>query len=98
MQPTSLDSFYAHIAADPALQQQLTAGTPRSEELVARAVAEGQRRGYIFSPAEVAQWLAQRSAAAASVPEELSDEQLEVVAGGKDRLNKVDFGPMRTRP
>ena len=99
MQPTSIDSFYAQIAADPALQQQLTGGATSRAEVIERAVAQAQRQGHTFSPEETAQWLAQRTAAAASsAPEELSDEQLEVVAGGKDRLNKVDFGPMRTRP
>ena len=93
MQSTSIDTFYAQVAADAALCYQLTTGATSRDELIARAVAEGQSRGYTFGHEEAAQWLAQRRAAADAqtpVSQELSDEQLEAVAGGKEPYGKYD--------
>ena len=96
MQSISIDTFYAQVVADPALFQRLSAGALNSDQLLRRAVAEANKQGYTFSDEEIGQWIARRNAEVGEVvlvPEELSDEQLEVVAGGKIDMRNVTVGP-----
>lgn len=75
MSREALGGFYAQVLEDRALQENLKAGESR-DEFIARVVALGAQRGFDFTPAEVEVELARAYGA------ELSEAQLEVVAGG----------------
>lgn len=81
MSQTNVDLFYAKLNADPAALSALTSGATSPADLVERAVAAGQAQGLPFTAAEAESWLAQQYAV--SDDGELSDLQLEGVAGGK---------------
>jgi predicted ribosomally synthesized peptide with nif11-like leader len=80
MSVESVNQFYQEVMQEPALLQQFQAA-PDRESLVNLAVEVGQQNGYSFTIDEVEQALAAQNAA--SEAEELTDEQLEAVAGGK---------------
>ena len=79
MSVESIDQFYQEVMQEPALLQQFQSA-PDRESLVNIAVEMSQQKGYSFTVAEVEQALAAQSAA--SETGELSDQQLEAVAGG----------------
>ena len=81
MSQANLDLFVAKVAQDPALLSALTAGVTAPAEFVERAVSAGQEAGLPFTPAEAEAWLAAKAKTDNSG--ELSDTQLEGVAGGK---------------
>ena len=72
--------FYEIVARDQALFQKLVDGTKTPDEFLDRTVAEAKRQGLEFSPQEADEVLAAQSTKWAG---ELSDQQLEAVAGGK---------------
>ncbi|NJS09141.1 MAG: Nif11-like leader peptide family natural product precursor [Microcoleus sp. CSU_2_2] len=72
---------------EPALLQQFQSA-PDRESLVNMAMEVGQQKGYSFTVDEVEQVLAAQSAA--SEAGELSDQQLEAVAGGKRPKGSAD--------
>jgi predicted ribosomally synthesized peptide with nif11-like leader len=76
----SVNQFYQEVMQEPALLEQFQSA-PDQESLANMAVEMGQQNGYSFTIDEVKQALAAQSAA--SEAGELSDEQLEAVAGGK---------------
>jgi len=80
MSQANLDLFAAKVSQDPALLSALTAGVTAPTEFVERAVAAGQEAGLSFTPAEAEAWLAGQTTLDKSG--ELSDVQLESVAGG----------------
>ena len=85
MSVESVSQFYQTIVQDPALKQQfgIAAKSASDQEFLQMAVEQGQKYGYTFTTEEVAQAIA-----AAQIPSEtdgnveLSDYQLEAVAGG----------------
>jgi predicted ribosomally synthesized peptide with nif11-like leader len=77
----SVNQFYQEVMQEPALLEQFQSA-PDQESLVNMAVEVGQQNGYSFTVDQVKQALAAQSAA--SEAGELSDEQLEAVAGGKN--------------
>jgi len=81
MSQTNIDLFAAKVAQDPALLSALTTDVTAPAEFVERAVAAGQAAGLPFTPAEAEAWLAEKTKA--DTHGELSDTQLEAVAGGK---------------
>jgi len=81
MSQSNVDQFYAKIESDPALASSLAASASNRTELVEGAVAAGQAAGLPFTPAEAEAWLTENIPAAGDG--ELSDVQLESVAGGK---------------
>lgn len=80
MSQTNIDLFAAKVSQDHALLSALTAGVTAPTEFVERAVAAGQEAGLPFTPAEAEAWLAAQTTIDKSG--ELSDVQLESVAGG----------------
>ncbi|NJK66420.1 MAG: Nif11-like leader peptide family natural product precursor [Microcoleus sp. SU_5_3] len=80
MSVESVNQLYQEVMQESALLQQFQAA-PDRESLANLAVEVGQQNGYSFTIDEVKQALAAQSAA--SEAEELTDEQLEAVAGGK---------------
>lgn len=89
MSQSNIDQFYAKLNNDPALASSLAAGVSTQAELVERAVAAGQAQGLPFTAAEADAWIAKQNAA--SQDGELSDAQLEGVAGGKGSAGSI-FG------
>lgn len=79
MSKASVEQFYQEILKDPSLQERLQAVTTR-EATAALAVELGKERGYNFTieeaQASIDEWFAARP------EQELSDAQLEAVAGG----------------
>ena len=81
MSIASLNQFQNEVMQDSALQEQFkTAAATSAESLGELAVKLGAERGYSFTTSEVEQALAAQNAA--SEAGELSDEDLEAVAGG----------------
>lgn len=80
MPQADIERFYDSINADPALQASLTSGVSNQDEFVDRLVAAAQADGVGFTAVEVKAWIS-----ANTQPEahgELSDMQLEAIAGG----------------
>ena len=81
MSIASLNQFQNEVMQDSALQEQFkTAAATSPESLGELAVKLGSERGYSFTTSEVEQALAAQNAA--SEAGELSDQQLDAVAGG----------------
>uniref|UniRef100_B8HM24 Nif11 domain-containing protein n=1 Tax=Cyanothece sp. (strain PCC 7425 / ATCC 29141) TaxID=395961 RepID=B8HM24_CYAP4 len=76
----SLDQFRQQVLQDPALAEQFKA-IQSPDEFANLAVQLGQQLGYNFTADEVIMAIAQQSS---SESIELSDAQLEAVAGGDD--------------
>lgn len=80
MSKTSLEAFHTHLKHHPLQLQQLLEGAPDTEKLIQRAIACACEQGLAFTPQEAREWLQQNGPLA---DQELSDNQLESVAGGK---------------
>ena len=79
MSVETVNQFYQEVMQEPALLEKFQSA-PDQESLANLAVEVGQQKGYSFTVDEVEQALAAQNAA--SETGELSDEQLEAVAGG----------------
>jgi predicted ribosomally synthesized peptide with nif11-like leader len=87
MSVESVNQFYQEVMQEPALLEKFQAASDR-ESLANLAVEVGQQKGYSFTVDEVEQALAVQNAD--SETGELSDEQLEAVAGGKNLRKAID--------
>jgi predicted ribosomally synthesized peptide with nif11-like leader len=83
-----IEQFYSRASSDPAILNKLMADTQTPDEFVDKAVALGAEAGFTFSRDEADAWIKKQIEAKASG--ELSDLQLEGVAGGKSRFGS-DF-------
>ncbi len=86
----TVNQFYQVAMQDPALKQQFRtiAESKSNQELLQMAVEQGQKRGYSFTTEEVAQAInATQRPSRTEGNIELSDHQLEAVAGGKSDNN-----------
>ena len=81
MSVETVNQFYQEVMQEPALLEKFQSA-PDQESLANLAVEVGQQKGYSFTVDEVEQALAAQNAAASETGE-LSDEQLEAVAGGE---------------
>ena len=99
MSQAHIERFYAIAANDDGLLARLMADTDSPEAFIARAVKEGSALGYDFTVEEAAAWIRKEQDIKASG--ELSDSQLESVAGGKggpyDPNEKAHVGRSRAR-
>ena len=73
--------YYEICAKDPALLESLGEGTKSAEEFIARAVAAAKQQGLEFTAEEAKTYMEAQEVEKGSG--ELSDQQLEAVAGGK---------------
>jgi predicted ribosomally synthesized peptide with nif11-like leader len=71
----ALEKFYEHVRSDQSLEAQATAALQEGADAV---VALGEREGFSFTSEELSVALAHH----ASTNDELSDDELELVAGG----------------
>jgi predicted ribosomally synthesized peptide with nif11-like leader len=76
----NIEQFFQEVSQDPTLKQQLHSLENREARLN-KMVELGQEKGYNFTPFEVEQWLQNRS-------KELSESELESVAGGQQLSNQ----------
>jgi hypothetical protein len=81
MSQIHIEKFYEITANDQALLGQLIGDTSSPEQFVENSVAVAKERGLNFSAEEANTWIAAQQAIKANG--ELSDTQLEGVAGGK---------------
>jgi predicted ribosomally synthesized peptide with nif11-like leader len=86
MSITAVEEFLTHVGQDPALQTELTQALDADNDREA-VTALAQSKGYSFSPDELWAEVQKRQADFKSDPPtedlELSDEELESVAGGE---------------
>jgi predicted ribosomally synthesized peptide with nif11-like leader len=87
MSQMHIEKFYEIAANDQALLGQLIGDTSSPEQFVEKAVAAAKERGLNFSAEEANTWIATQQATKAN--DELSDTQLEGVAGGKGGYETV---------
>ena len=85
---SNLEQFYTFVQTNQQLQEQLGAAKDR-ESFNELAVQLGQENGYTFSVKDVDAFINQKSQEENA---ELSNEELEAVAGGKDSC----VGPVTT--
>lgn len=81
MSQAHIEQFYAIASKDRALFGKMMEGTQGLEDFVANAVTEARTLGYTFSCEEASAWIKKQQDMHDSG--ELSDQQLEAVAGGK---------------
>jgi hypothetical protein len=81
MSQAHIEQFYGKAVKDPALVNKMLMGTKGPDDFIRNAVKEGKNQGYEFSYEEADAWIKKQQKAKASG--ELSDSQLEAVAGGK---------------
>jgi hypothetical protein len=81
MSQAHAQKYYDLVAKDPALLESLGEGTKSADEFIARAIAAAKQQGLEFSADEAKEFMA--SQADDREEGELSDQQLEAVAGGK---------------
>jgi predicted ribosomally synthesized peptide with nif11-like leader len=81
MSQAHAQKFYEIVAKDPALLESLGEGTNSSDEFLAKAVAAAKTQGLEFTVQEARHYVEKEMAK--SKDGELSDQQLEAVAGGK---------------
>lgn len=86
--------YYEICAKDPALLNSLGDGTKSSEEFLARAVAAAKQQGLEFTAEEARTYI--EAQAAEKGRGELSDQQLEAVAGGKSGASGNNMNKCRT--
>lgn len=79
--------YYEICAKDPALLESLGEGTKSAEEFIARAVAAAKQQGLEFTAEEAKTYMEAQEVEKGSG--ELSDQQLEAVAGGKGGLKSL---------
>lgn len=96
MSQANLELFYDKVIQHPALLNALTSGVTTPDEFIARVVMMGNAQGYTFTHEEADAWIAAH--AAANDSGELSDMQLEAIAGGKQGLELLDQITRKLRP
>jgi hypothetical protein len=90
MSTAQIEKFYAIASKDQTLFDSMMKGTKGPDDFVRNAVAAAKQRGYEFSYEEADAWIKQQQKIKASG--ELSDSQLETVAGGKGTSESVSYG------
>ncbi len=88
MSTAHIEQFYAKSLKDPAAVQAMLSGTSGPEDFIRNAVAAGKAQGFDFTYEEADAWIKNQQKMKASG--ELSDSQLEAVAGGKNNQSQGD--------
>ena len=78
---TNIENFYRSVAQNPALLNKITTDVSTPDEFIDRAVAVAKDEGYAIDRTEAKSWIDAQITAKSNG--ELSDVQLEGVAGGK---------------
>ena len=78
---TNIENFYRTVVQNPALLNKITTGANSPDEFIDRAITVAKDEGYTIDRQEAGTWI--NSQISAKSNGELSDVQLEAVAGGK---------------
>jgi hypothetical protein len=90
MSQAHAQTYYDLVAKDSSQLEALGAGVNSAEEFIARAIAAAQQQGLEFTAQEANDYL---EAQHTEKPDgELSDQQLEGVAGGKRHIPSLNSG------
>ena len=84
---TNIENFYRTVVQNPALLNKITTGASTPDEVIDRAVAVAKDEGYTIDRQEASTWI--ESQIAARQRGELTDVQLESVAGGKGGMEAL---------
>jgi hypothetical protein len=84
MSQAHIEKFYSVAVKNPEIIKQIFRGAASEEEAIKNAVKTGKANGYDFSHEEAGAWVKEQKKLQASG--ELSDMQLEAVAGGKQTI------------
>jgi predicted ribosomally synthesized peptide with nif11-like leader len=87
MSVAHIEQFYSKAVKDPALVNKMVQGFKSPDDFIRSAVVEGKKQGYDFTYEEADAWIKKQQKAKASG--ELSDSQLESVAGGKGNVGNT---------
>ena len=82
---TDIEKFYNSVAQNPALLNKLTSNAATPDEFIDHAIKEASAQGFSITHDEARTWI--DSQIAASQNGELTDVQLESVAGGKPGID-----------
>src|SRR5476651_2899796 len=89
MSQAHIEQFYSKAVKDPAMVNAMVGDARTPEEFVTKAVATGKQHGFDFTEAEAHAWIKQQQEMKAKG--ELSDSQLESVAGGKGNSTSTNY-------
>jgi predicted ribosomally synthesized peptide with nif11-like leader len=89
MSQAHIEQFYSQAVKNPTLIAAMVAGVSTPEEFVTKAVAAGKEHGFTFTAEEAHTWIKQQQEMKAKG--ELSDSQLESVAGGKGNSTSTNL-------
>ena len=93
MSVTSIEQLYQEVLQDPTLQL-LFQNALTLDEVINVATEIGREKGYTFSGTDIEQWLlGQQKLESGS---ELSDEQLEAVAGGDGKQSSSNSNSLNS--
>ncbi|MES2951280.1 MAG: Nif11-like leader peptide family natural product precursor [Pseudomonadota bacterium] len=87
---SNIEKFYTYVAQNPALLSKLVAGAQSPDAFIDRAVAAASEQGLAITRGEAKAWIDEQIEARQNG--ELSDVQLEAVAGGKSGTTKGGKG------
>ncbi len=80
MSKAQLDKFIGFISNDPSVLQEASKGAQQTDEFIKNVVTYAKEHGYDFSDDEIRGWIREQGEEHADG--ELSDRQLDTVAGG----------------
>ena len=101
MSRTDADKFFSQGNGDPKLQAKVMSGASTQEDFLRNAVAQGKALGLMFTPDEAkasiqAAFLRMTQEAGGQASDEITDSQLDAVAGGwwtSGTTHKTDHTP-----
>ena len=86
MSKANLEQLRQEVAQDPALQERLNQAQD-NESLIATVTELGQEKGYSFTRQEVEEYIDEMNTS----EQEISEEQLEAIAGGAAKTDILDW-------
>ncbi len=94
MSQAHIEKFYRKVMSNQALVIKLAEGVQTPEDFLHKAVALAREDGYEFTEREAERWI--RTELAMRDANELSDTELESVAGGKGASSLGDMGELQS--
>ncbi|MBT4838146.1 MAG: hypothetical protein HON94_12450 [Methylococcales bacterium] len=89
MSEAHIEKFYEMASKDKAMFTEMLKGTSGPDEFITNVVSKAKERGFDFSHKEASGWVMKQQQIKANG--ELSDAQLEGVAGGKSGNQVIDM-------
>ena len=92
MSKAQLDKFISLVSNDPSVLQEASKGVEQADQFIKNVVTYAKEHGYDFTAEEAKGWVGDQAGHRAGG--ELSDAQLEMVAGGKSPQTKKFLGDL----